>query len=52
MRGAPHRGLARLIRRIRSMTSFETEGQPFGWRLFQLNKVGILVDARRSLFPA
>src|SRR5271155_246732 len=36
MRGAPQRGLAILILRIRSMTSLDTEGRPRGWRLFQL----------------
>jgi hypothetical protein len=36
MRGAPHRGLAKLILRIRSMTSRDAEGRPCGWRLFHL----------------
>jgi hypothetical protein len=36
MRGAPHRGLAKLILRIRAMTSRDTEGLPSGGRLFHL----------------
>lgn len=36
IRGAPHLGFARLILRISSMTSPETEGRPRAWRLFQL----------------
>ncbi len=35
MRGAPQRGLARLIFRIRFRTSLDTEGRPSRWRLFQ-----------------
>lgn len=33
---APQRGLARLILRIRSMTSLDTQGRPRGWRLLKL----------------
>jgi len=35
MRGAPQRGLARLIFRIRLRTSGDTDGRPSRWRLFQ-----------------
>ena len=35
MRGAPQRGLARLIFRIRFRTSGDTHGRPSRWRLFQ-----------------
>src|SRR5216683_5783419 len=35
MRGAPQRGLARLIFRIRLRTSGDTHGRPSRWRLFQ-----------------
>jgi hypothetical protein len=35
MRGAPQRGLARLIFRIRFRTSGDTRGRPSRWRLFQ-----------------
>jgi hypothetical protein len=47
--GAHHKGFAKLILRIRSMTSLDTEGRPANGGSYNSSTSGIPADAKRSL---